>query len=147
VFHHILVPVDDRETSRNAVRHAQRLSRLLGCRLSFLHVLCGVQHEPDALIMAQIMLKEAAHGSRLPPELHTVLAGDKSVSDRILEVARDLKTDLIVIGARGSRKAGRSALGSVSSSVASGAEIPVHIVPLTESVSLRFEDRWRRATR
>lgn len=147
MFRHILVPVDDRHGSGNAVRHAQHLSRLLGSRLSFVHVVCATEHDPETLEAARALLERAAIGSRFTPGLLTVLAGYRSVPACILEVARNANADLIVIGARGSHDARRVTLGSVSLSVASAAEIPVQIVPLTESPSFKFEDRWRRATR
>ncbi len=147
MFHHILVPIDDRASSKSAVLHAQRLSRLLGSRLSFVHVLLDNQHDPDALTAAHALLERVALGSRFTPKLQAVVAGARSVPECILETARDTNADLIVIGARGSRATDRIALGSVSLTVASVAEIPVHIVPLTERASLRFEDRWRHAMR
>jgi nucleotide-binding universal stress UspA family protein len=145
MFRQILVPVDDRATSENAIRQAQRLSRLLGSRLIFVHVLGD--HDSDALMAAQTLLEHAAIGSRFAPKLQAVVAGERSVPECILETARDTNADLIVIGARGSRDAERIALGSVSLTVASAAEIPVYIVPLTERSSHRFEDRWRHAMR
>jgi nucleotide-binding universal stress UspA family protein len=145
MFRHILVPIDDRASSENAVRQAQRLSRLLGSRLTFVHVLSGDDH--DALNAAQTLLEQVALGSRFTPRLRAVVAGDRSVPECILETARETNADLIVIGARGPRDAERIALGSVSLAVASAAEIPVFIVPLTERSSPRFEDRWRHAMR
>jgi nucleotide-binding universal stress UspA family protein len=147
MFRHILVPIDDRASSENAVRQAQRLSRLLGSRLIFVHVLGGDGHDSEALVAAQRLLERAAIGSRFTPKLQAVVAGDRSIPECILETARDTNADLIVIGARGSHDAERIALGSVSLTVASAAEIPVYIVPLTERSAQRFEDRWRHAMR
>lgn len=147
MFRHILVPVDDRAGSENAVGYAQRLSRLLGSRLTFVHVLCGGGDDPNALSAAQGLLERVALGSRSAPALRIAQAGNRSIPECILEAARDVKADLIVIGARGSCDSARVALGSVSQTVASSAGIPVHIIPLIERHPLSFEDRWRHAMR
>jgi nucleotide-binding universal stress UspA family protein len=133
--------------SQNAVRQAQRLSRLLGSRLTFVHVLNCDVHDSDALVAAQTLLERAAIGSRFTPRLQAVVGGDRSIPECILETARYTNADLIVIGARGSRDTELITLGSVSLIVASAAEVPIYIVPLTERTAARFEDRWRHAMR
>jgi K+-sensing histidine kinase KdpD len=77
--------------------------------------------------------------------LKVVNDNDQSVASRILEVANDVKADLIVIGTHGREGYDKLLHGSVAQSVAGSADIPVQIVPLHQRSNDRFADRWRRS--
>ena len=69
MYRHLLVPVDDTDASSEAVGHAVEFARLLGARITFLHVLTGeamigqrgaLTVEPDALAWELLSKAEAA---------------------------------------------------------------------------------------
>lgn len=146
MFQHILVPVTDDPCSQLASEHARNLSRLLGCRLSFVHVLEGEAPNPAATrASAQALLERMAAGSRFPASLRVVPEGGKSIPERILEVARDEGADLIVIGTHARQGVERLMLGSVALAVVSASRIPVQMIPPHQAAGRRFVDQWRRA--
>jgi nucleotide-binding universal stress UspA family protein len=142
MFELILVPITDDVCSPHSVAHAQNLSRLLGSRLTLLHVICkpGPTHTE-----AQALLERLALGSRFVPNLKLIEAGEISIAAQILEVARVENAELIVIGTHGREGAERLMLGSVAQAVAGSATIPVQIIPCHERPNDRFLDRWRRS--
>lgn len=144
MFRHILVPVDDSPCSENAARHAQNLSRLLGCQLTFLNVLGDDETDPKYRLRATDLLGRMSSGSRFTPSLRIVSQDGKSVPERILEVACEIDAELIVMGTHGRQGIERLMLGSVAQAVASAAEIPVQIIPLRPRSGRQFADRWRR---
>ena len=142
MFELILVPVTDDVCSPHSVAHAQNLSRLLGSKLTLVHVIC----EPGPTrVEAQALLEHLALGSRFVPNLKLIDCGEISVAAQILEVAQVENADLIVIGTHGREGAERLMLGSVAQAVAGSAQIPVQIIPCRERPSDRFLDRWRRS--
>jgi nucleotide-binding universal stress UspA family protein len=138
MFELILVPVTDDACSQRSVQHAQDMARLLGSKLTFVHVL--TESGPTEL-EAKALLGQLALGARYVPTLKVVNDNDQSVASRILEVANDVKADLIVIGTHGREGFDKLLHGSVAQSVAGSADIPVQIVPLHERSSDRFADR------
>jgi nucleotide-binding universal stress UspA family protein len=142
MFELILVPVTDDDCSQRSVQHAQDMARLLGSKLTFVHVL--TESGPTEL-EAKALLGQLALGARYMPTLKVVNDNDQSVATRILEIANDVKADLIVIGTHGREGYDKLLHGSVAQSVAGSADIPVQIVPLHQRNSDRFADRWRRS--
>jgi nucleotide-binding universal stress UspA family protein len=142
MFELILVPVTDDACSKRSVQHAQDMARLLGSKLTFVHVL--TESGPTEL-EAKALLGQLALGARYLPTLKVVNDNDQSVATRILEIANDVKADLIVIGTHGREGYDKLLHGSVAQSVAGSADIPVQIVPLHQRSSDRFADRWRRS--
>ena len=140
MFELILVPVTDDSCSQHSVQHAKDLARLLGSNLMFVHVL--TESGPTEL-EANALLGQLALGARYLPTLKVVNDNDQSVASRILEVANDVKADLIVIGTHGREGFDKLLHGSVAQSVAGSADIPVQIVPLQQRTNDRFADRWR----
>ena len=142
MFEVILVPVTDDACSKRSVQHAQDMARLLGSKLTFVHVL--TESGPTEL-EARALLGQLALGARYLPTLKVVDCNDQGVASRILEVASDVKADLIVMGTHGREGLDRLMHGSVAQSVAGSADIPVQIVPLQQRSRDRFADRWRRS--
>jgi nucleotide-binding universal stress UspA family protein len=142
MFELILVPVTDDFCSQRSVRHAQDLARLLGSKLTLVHVL--TESGPTEL-EAQALLGQLALGARYVPTLKVVNSNKQSVASRILEVANDVKADLIVIGTHGREGFDKLLHGSVAQSVAGSSDIPVQIVPQQIRTPNRFADRWQRA--
>ena len=146
MFRRILIPVADGAGSERAAATAVQLSRLLGCRLVFVHVLSEDEAElEEARSAAQGLLERLARSSRFPPTLRLTTADGQSVAERILEVAREEHVELIVMGTHGRQEAERLMLGSVTRAVAGSSEIPVQVIPVRGRAPNRFGDRWRRA--
>ena len=146
MFQRILIPVSECPGSERAAETATQLSRLLGCRLVFVHVLTDEEAElEEGREVAQHLLERLAGSSRFPPILRLTTLGGQSIAERILEVAREEQADLIVMGTHGRQGVERLVLGSVAQAVAGSSEIPVQIVPVRVREPNRFADRWRRA--
>lgn len=146
MFQRILIPVSDCPGSERAAETAAQLSRLLGCRLVFVHVLTDAESElEDGREVAQRLLERLARSSRFPPTLRLTTVDGQSIAERILEVAREERADLIVMGTHGRQGAERLVLGSVAQAVAGSSEIPVQVIPVRTREANRFADRWRRA--
>jgi nucleotide-binding universal stress UspA family protein len=146
MFERILIPVSDCPCSERAAETAVQLSRLLGCRLVFVHVMTDEEAElEEGREIAQRLLERMAQTARFQPILRLTIVDGTGIAERILEVARDEQADLIVIGTHGRQGAERLVLGSVAQAVAGSSEIPVQIIPLRVREPNRFGDKWRRA--
>jgi nucleotide-binding universal stress UspA family protein len=146
MFQRILIPVSDCPCSERAAETAVQLSRLLGCRLVFVHVLTDEEAElEEGREVAQRLLERMAQTARFSPVLRLTTVEGKCIAERILEVADDEQADLIVIGMHGRQGAERLMLGSVAQAVAGSSEIPVQIIPVRVREPNHFADRWRRA--
>ncbi len=132
MYRHLLVPVDDTDASSEAVGHAVEFARLLGARITFLHVLTGeamigrrgaLTVEPDALAWELLSKAEAA------ARAHGVTCDAASDPDpapcrAILSAARERGSDLILMAPRGTHD-GDGRLGTQTANVLAGAEQPV----------------------
>lgn len=140
MYRHILIPVTDDTCSLIAAKHAFDLSRLLGSRVTLLHV----SGEFEVPAQEHFWLTELASLARFQPQICLVRA-TKSVSQTILEVAKTEKVDLIVMGTHGREGIERLQLGSVAQVVAGSSSIPVQIIPLRLQASHGFVARWKEA--
>jgi nucleotide-binding universal stress UspA family protein len=146
MYQHILVPVQNDLCSQVAAKNAFDLSRLLGSRVTLLHVRCaGIE---DALLeQVQPWLSELAGNARVKPYVRIIASDTKSVANTILEVAQTENVDLIVMGTHGREGAERLRLGSVAQAVAGSSSIPVQIVPLRLQMTHGFVSKWKEALR
>jgi nucleotide-binding universal stress UspA family protein len=140
MYRHILIPVSNDPCSQIAARHAFDLSRLLGSRVTLLHV-CS---EFDVLVQEEFWLSELAKQARFEPQIRLVSSAD-SIQQVILEVAQAEKVDLIVMGTHGREGIERLQLGSVAQAVAGSSSIPVQIVPLRVKAAHGSLARWQEA--
>ncbi len=138
MYRHILIPVSNDPCSQIAARHAFDLSRLLGSRVTLLHV----QNELEERSQERLWLTELAKQARFEPQIRLVSSND-SVPNVILEVAKTEKADLIVMGTHGREGIERLQLGSVAQAVAGSSSIPVQIIPLREKAPHGFVSRWK----
>lgn len=136
MYRHILIPVSNDPCSQIAARHAFDLSRLLGSRVTLLHV----QNNFEALAQEEFWLTELAKQARFKPQIR-LISGTESVSQKILEVAQAEKVDLIVMGTHGREGIERLKLGSVAQAVAGSSSIPVQIIPLRAKAAHGFVSR------
>ncbi len=134
----ILIAVDGSPASLGAVRLAGRLVSADRDEIVLYYSPPGlelVQTVAGATVLrgrealAQSVFADAK--ARLPvnwsPAVQTVI-GASDPSEGILHAARDRKSDLIVVGARGMGRLERLLLGSVSRAVVHAAEVPVLVV-------------------
>jgi universal stress protein A len=131
----ILVATDFSESAEHALDYAVALADKLGAKLHLLHVIgipvIGVPEIGLAVMsstMASAVQTSQAELDRLaarsPAGLETVLrTGDPR--DVIVDVARDLGAELIVMGTHGRRGVRRALIGSIAEGVVRTAPCPV----------------------
>lgn len=140
MYRHILIAVCNDQCSQIAARHAFDLSRLLGSRVTLLHV----SGELEVLAQEDFWLTELAKQARFEPQIRLVSSAE-SVSQVILKVAKTEKIDLIVMGTHGRDGIERLKLGSVAQAVAGSSSIPVQIIPSRVKAVHGFVARWKEA--
>ena len=146
-FPRILCPIDFSDNSRHALRHAIATARWYESRLSVLHVLPFV----PAINVIPSLAAAPAHQIQLAAAdrqqfdraarqfVHDALPGDvpidvivndaPDVRREILERARTLHADLLVMGTHGRSGFDRLLLGSTAETVLRKATCPVMVVP------------------
>ena len=138
----ILVPTDFSPPARNAYRYALRFGRQFGAAVTLLHVLekvspiSGLADLPvqsdylgERLDIAEKNLRAlsaASERGKLPRIGTTVREGNAAV--QINEAARQLHTDLIVVGTHGYTGLKHLLLGSTAEEVVRSAPCPVMVV-------------------
>jgi nucleotide-binding universal stress UspA family protein len=122
-FSHILCPVNVSPASQSAVKSAMKLLRRGGQKLTLLHV-GPLQGTSTARRQLQLL---ALEGADLGGKIHSRLAGGP-VASGILDIAAELKPDLIVLGMT-SRTGVRKWFNSITSRVVRGSTCPVLAIP------------------
>ena len=136
VYRSILVPLDHTSRDRAAIAHAAAMARLHGATLHLLHVEEGVtslfygSQSSTAEIQAgeeyfQSIVRSLA-GEGIAAEL-TVVHG-RSPKDEIVKLARNLRPDLIVMGAHGHRGVKDLIFGNTINAVRHEVTAPVLVV-------------------
>jgi nucleotide-binding universal stress UspA family protein/predicted phosphoribosyltransferase len=133
---HILVAVDFHAASLRAVAYATRLARSMGAQLTVLHAFDVVSNAyptdlPPAALPAE--LRRAAERNLAAmvlaiSERHVParsILRDGMPAKEIVDVARDVEADLIVVGTHGRRGLRRLVLGSVAEQVVRRSAVPV----------------------
>jgi nucleotide-binding universal stress UspA family protein len=147
VFTRIVVGTDGSETARQAVSQAIELARLSGARLSIVSAYspapgrrvqaeaqeapADVQYELGPREDVNLVLDAAAAEAKeagIEVQTHPVEADP---ADAILNVAEEVKADLIVVGNKGMTGTRRFLLGSVPNNVSHHAPCSVIIVRTT----------------
>jgi nucleotide-binding universal stress UspA family protein len=147
MYQNILVPVDSSPCSAMASRHALDLSRLLGSRVTFAHVLDEISSTDSARVSAQALLEQLSMGAHTPPKLRITEARGRSVPEVIIALAEEEKAELIIMGTHGREGAELLRLGSVARAVAARTPLPLVIIPYKIDVREQFGERMLRATR
>ena len=137
----ILVPTDFSPASKKAFSYALRFAEELGCRLTLLHVLepqtpLTLVGRPAAAAFSEQELADAEESLRaLADSAGTAgVAGTKSIlrtgvaTHEIVEAAKDLDVDLIVIATHGFTGWKHFAIGSTAERVARAAHCPVFVI-------------------
>jgi nucleotide-binding universal stress UspA family protein len=149
-WRNILAPTDFSEPSRQALQTATCLAEQHGAKITLLHV---VQLPVSCPIEAALDVDEIMNSSRqsleeisreIPPGLvqeKLVRLGPQGIVQAIIDVARELSADLIVIATHGHGRLERVLLGSTAEKVVRHAPCPVLVVrrkeALTETESKR----------
>ncbi len=135
----ILCPVDFSESSDRALDYALALAKRHGARVSVMHVLPKVLADPEIYpyltepVLTSDESRDRAY-NRLGDFVHRALADgiaaevileDGDVVDEVLEKAKRLEADLIVMGTHGRRGFRRLLLGSVTERVLRQSEAAV----------------------
>lgn len=136
---HVLIATDGSECSARALHEAVRLLPLAGARVTILSVddVALAWPGPAAVVGAATMLavrdaaeiradldRAAAIVAPTGADVATVIR-EGDAATRVLETARDLGVDLVVVGTHGRGPVSRLLLGSVSTAVVHGFEGPV----------------------
>ncbi len=145
-YSHLLVPVDGSDLSDQAVDKAVDLARALGARITFVHAEPGLpvalaglgeQVDPRTLDMlvnvsrqqTREMLESACQSAALAgvsAESHSAM--NPMPHQAIVETARAVGADLIVMASHGRRGLGALLLGSETQKVLTHSPIPVLVV-------------------
>jgi nucleotide-binding universal stress UspA family protein len=148
MFNRIVVGTDGSETADQAVRHATELATLTGARLD---VVSAFEPIPQGRVRAEAreapgdvqyeigpredvnLILEAASGEAKKAGVEEVQthAREGDPGEAILEVAEEIKADLIVVGNKGMTGARRFLLGSVPNNISHHAPCSVMIVKTT----------------
>ena len=154
IIKHILVPTDFSEASEVALRYGRELARSNGATLHVLHVVQDVAAGmTDVLVYPdlrpfQVALEESASReldalvSREDCRLlnaRPVVLSDTSSAVAIVEYAREIRADLVVMGTHGRSGAMRLVMGSVAERVVRTAPCPVLTVRHPEHEFLRAD--------
>jgi len=138
---HILVPTDFSPISRKAVRYARPLAKRLGARITLLHVVAPLQYEADygygpvtrcvpdetAIRTARRRLGSLAC-SNCQATQTAALVRSGSAPDEIVNAARRLKADLIVIGESSPARTSSGAALTTAETTLRGTPCPVIVV-------------------
>lgn len=135
-FTKILVPFDNSENSKRALKKAVTLARLSKGTITLVHVIsyqgaiAKIVQPYKGKIISHVknFLKEAKHLAIKEGVLvnQKVLYG--STSKEILNLINQKKYDIVVMGRRGTTKITGPSIGSVSNALVQGSKIPVLIV-------------------
>ncbi len=143
MFKHILVPVDGSPTSLLAVSKAAGLAQAFNSQVTAVYV---VDPYPFTGVGADFAYGQAQYLSAATSDAHaaldavkaamekagvpvdTVMGEGHSVHAGIMEAAKTVNADLIVMGSHGRRGLEKLVLGSVTQRVLSDSTIPVLVV-------------------
>jgi nucleotide-binding universal stress UspA family protein len=146
MYQHILIATDGSEVSEKAVEHGIAVAKALGARATIMTVtepypiasgefayvpsgaamesyMTAQQESAQTLVSAA---KASAERAGVAAETHYV--SDAQPAEAIVDAAKSLGCDLIVMGSHGRRGLGRVLLGSKTNEVVAHGHIPVLVV-------------------
>lgn len=139
---HVLFATDLSDSSKYAFHIARAIKRDYGAKLTIIHVVLPPVimggdgfAPPPAPVNFDLMEKELAklESEVSPPVEHLLIEGD-AVTE-ILNVAKEKKVDMIVLGTHGRTGLGRMLIGSVAEQVLRRATCPVLTVKTPDKKS------------
>ncbi|AXY56457.1 universal stress protein [Acinetobacter chinensis] len=143
-YNHILVPVDGSQISFSAVRHAAEIAKQFNAQLSLISLVAedpftDVDFYYSSAIMKEYFVQAYQNAEKALQEALKI-ADDAGVSaqskitkgevsaEGIVDAAKDLKADLIVIGSHGNKGFKKFLLGSFAQDVLGSTELPVMVI-------------------
>jgi nucleotide-binding universal stress UspA family protein len=135
-FRKILCPVDLSEPSRHALSHAIALARRYEGRVTLLNV------APELPALREELRAFVGTAADQVPLEAVVVEGDPART--IVERARGMSADLVVMGTHGRSGVERWVLGSVAEKVLRKAHCPVFTVPPSSTPAAKGDPRFRR---
>ncbi|MGN5753352.1 universal stress protein [Acinetobacter calcoaceticus] len=143
LYQHILVPIDGSETSIIAMKEAIKLGKALNSKITVVQVMALDPFIADAYVktgqtneliertrtyLLDILEQAKQQFSNEGITVETKLLEGFVVHEEIIQAARDLNADLIVMGSHGRTGVRKLVLGSVAQKVLGESHIPVLIV-------------------
>lgn len=148
----ILVPTDFSQNAIHAALYAGILAKNLNAKIIFLNVFSVPivsENELEYIIEPQIISKQAQVDIETEAAKNQFISSaniDKNVvthrveygfaKDKIVEIANEIKADMIVMGTKGATNALERWLGTTAQSVMKAAECPVWIIPVKTNLQL-----------
>jgi len=152
MFRHILIPLDGSVLAESALPVAEYLSRVLGARITLIHVIEKdaapsihgerhlTRHEEAEVYLEQIRRRAFPAGS--PVALHVHESAVKNVAQGIVEHQDELTPDLIVMCSHGRGGFRDLLFGSIAQQVITSGRVPVLLVrPQATESEEHFECR------
>jgi universal stress protein A len=145
----ILCAIDFSVVSRHAARVATDISRAIGARIGFVHVVFGaewpVATEPELALSQPLPVDELSRDARealarlardfcVEADVHIVFG---AAAREIVKLADELDAGMIVMGTHGRTGFAHLLLGSVAERVIRASHVPVLIVPTSRSAQAR----------
>lgn len=145
MFKHILLATDGSAASRHAARMAVQLAHAHGARLTALFVVDPYPYlgigQANPLGFQAYMANAQEHAAQAHTEIEAMcraegrqvdlqvrMAEDVTPAAGIVQTARELHADLVVIGSHGRNGIARLMLGSVANQVVAQSPVPVLVV-------------------
>lgn len=136
-YNSLLVPFDGSESSKKALGRACELSKSDGSKLSVLYVIPRYEEMMD-FFKTESVKKSLSQEAEKILEVAKKLAADRGVqiktvvqeghaADKIVEIAGNMKHDLIVVGTHGWRGVNKAIMGSTAERIIAHASCPVLI--------------------
>lgn len=147
MYKHILLPSDGSKLSTKAVKQGIELAKIVGARVTAMHVIAERQMIMDESFGAPSMvalqaqlekgaqqrakkiletIRELAAGSKVP--FDSISVGGGPTYEMIIKQAKKAKCDLIVMASHGRRGLSSILLGSETAKVLTHSSIPVLVV-------------------
>ena len=145
-YQHILVPVDGSKISFSAVKHAVEIAQVFDSRLTLISLVSEdpftdadfyyyyvsapmKEHFIQAYANAEEILKQASEiAYAAGVQVETKVLKSVLLEEGIVETAKQLETDLIVMGSHGRKGFKKWRLGSVATAVLCSTELPVMVI-------------------
>jgi nucleotide-binding universal stress UspA family protein len=134
----ILVPLDFSETSLKSLQYAVPFAQQFGAKLTLLHVVQPPAYTPELPIPAPLTSEQLAaiskrlediRASKIPPEVPVEsTVRHNFIFDGIMEVAREIRADLIITTTHGHTGLKHLLMGSTAESIVRKAPCPVLVV-------------------
>jgi len=139
----ILVPTDFSDASRNASVYAAEFAKIMQCEVILYHTYVvpiviasdmpvTMMMDPEVLKQETLLLlkKEADEVSKITGYTLSYFATEGDAVDQIIEMEREKKPDLIIMGMRESGPLSEYIMGSVTTDVIRQSLTPVMVIPV-----------------